>query len=257
MHYYLLMKRTERHSLIKNLYAAIPHGAPFDLEALATQRISAKQAAQYVKSGWLVRLGQGVYAYPSDSLDAPNCIRLLQTKSPGLHVGGKSALDLHGVRHNLAFRQNWILWGESRFLLPEWFTSRFRARFVHTQLFDWKPSSLNDETISTPAGALENLKVSVPERAVLELLSQVGIHQDLEEARNLFDGLRNLRTELLGRLLACCTSVKAVRLFLTWARETAVVDVDQLLKDHKIKTGSKSRWITRLKDGTLLTLKNG
>jgi hypothetical protein len=35
------------------------------------------------------------------------------------------------------------------------------------------------------------------------------------------------------------------------------VDVDQLLKGHKINAGSKSRWITRLKDGTLLTLKNG
>ena len=251
------MKRTQRYSLIKSLHAAIPHGSPFDLEALAALKISAKQAAQYVKSGWLVRLGQGVYAYPSDTLEAPACIRLLQTKSPGLHIGGKSALDLHGVRHNLAYRPNWILWGEHRFLLPEWFTSRFRARFVHTRLFDWKPSSLNAETISTPAGALENLKVSVPERAVLELLSDVGIHQDLEEARNLFDGLRNLRTEVLGQLLACCTSVKTIRLFLTWARETSVVDVDSLLKAHKIKTGSKSRWITRMKDGTLLTLKNG
>ena len=257
MHNYSYMKRAERHSLIKNLYAAIPHGAPIDLEALALQKVSAKQAAQYVKSGWLVRLGQGVYAYPSDTLEAPACIRLLQTKSPGLHVGGKSALDLHGVRHNLAYRPSWTLWGERHFLLPEWFTSRFRARFVHTRLFDWKPSSLNAGTISTPAGALENLKVSVPERAVLELLSEVGTHQDLEEARNLFDGLRNIRTELLGRLLACCTSVKTVRLFLTWARETGVVDVDQLLKNHKIKTGSKSRWITRMKDGTLLTLKNG
>lgn len=254
---YSVMKRTERHYLIKSLYAAIPHGAPFDLESLALQNVSAKQASQYVKSGWLVRLGQGVYAYPSDNTDAPTCIRLLQTKCPGLHIGGKSALDLHGVRHNLAFRKNWILWGERRFVLPEWFASRFSARFVHTRLFNWKSSSLNAETISTPAGALENLKVSVPERAVLELLSDVGIHQDLEEARNLFDGLRNLRTDLLGRLLACCTSVKTVRLFLTWARETGVVDVDQLLKNHKINAGSKSRWITQLKDGTLLTLKNG
>jgi hypothetical protein len=51
--------------------------------------------------------------------------------------------------------------------------------------------------------------------------------------------------------------VKTIRLFLTWARETGVVDVDHLLRSHKIHTGSKSRWITRLKDGTLLTLKNG
>jgi hypothetical protein len=251
------MKRTARHSLIKQLYASIPHGVPFDVETLADLKISAKLASQYVKSGWLVRLGHGVYAYPSDKLDAPACLLLLQQKSPGLHVGGKSALALHGVRHNLAFRETWILWGERRFLLPDWFTSRFRARFVHTRLFKWKPASLNAETISNPAGALENLKVSVPERAVLELLSEVGTHQDLEEARNLFDGLRNLRIDVLGRLLASCTSVKTVRLFLTWARETGVVDIDRLLKSHKIKTGSKSRWITRMKDGTLLTLKNG
>jgi hypothetical protein len=104
---------------------------------------------------------------------------------------------------------------------------------------------------------LEHLKVSVPERAVLELLSEIGTHQDLEEARNLFDGLRNLRSDILGRLLACCASVKTVRLFLSWARETGIVDVDQLLKTHKISTGSKSRWISRMKDGTLLTLKHG
>ena len=251
------MKRADRHSLIKNLHATIMHGAPFDVEALAVQGVSAKQAAHYVKSGWLVRLGHGVYAYPYDTLDAPSCILLLQKKSPGLHVGGKSALDLHGVRHNLALRKNWILWGERRFILPEWFTSRFNARFVHTPLFAWKPHSLNAETISTPEGTLQNLRVSVPERAILELLSEVGTHQDLEEARNLFDGLRNLRIEILGRLLASCTSVKTIRLFLTWARETGVVDVDQLLRSHKIKSGSKSRWITRMKDGTLLTLKNG
>jgi len=77
------------------------------VEALAVQKGSAKQAAHYVKSGWFVRLGHGVYAYPSDTLDAPSCILLLQRNSPGLHVGGKSALDLPGVRHNLALRRNW------------------------------------------------------------------------------------------------------------------------------------------------------
>ena len=257
MLYYSPMRGISRHSLIRPLHTSLPHGAPFDVHVLKDQKISPKQAARYVESGWLVRLGQGVYAFPADKLDAPDCILLLQKKSPGLHVGGKSALALHGVRHNLGARESWTLWGDQRFLLPEWFTSRFSARYVHTRLFAWKPSSLNATTISTPAGALDNLKVSVPERAVLELLSEVGLHQDLEEARNLFDGLRNLRSDLLGQLLACCTSVKTVRLFLSWARETGIVDVDQLLKTHKIPTGSKSRWITRMKDGTLLTLKHG
>lgn len=105
--------------------------------------------------------------------------------------------------------------GEERFILPAWFTSRFPARYVHSRIFDWNPSRLNADTISTPAGAAENLKVSVQERAVLELLSEVCTRQDLEEARNLFDGLRNLRTELMGQLLASCSSVKTVRLFLS------------------------------------------
>ena len=50
-------------------------------------------------------------------------------------------------------------------------------------------------------------------------------------------------------------SVKAVRLFLTWARETRLLDVDKLLADYTLPVGSDSRWMTRLKDGTLLSLR--
>ena len=71
---------------------------------------------------------------------------------------------------------------------------------------------------------------------------------------HLFDGLRSPRKELLGQLLSCCTSVKTVRLFLTWARETQVVDVNDLLERHPLRTGSEKRWMSRLADGTLLSL---
>ena len=60
---------------------------------------------------------------------------------------------------------------------------------------------------------------------------------------------------MLGRLLACCTSVKTVRLFLTWARETKVVDVADIQQQYTLPVGSDKRWMTRLKDGTLLSLK--
>ena len=49
--------------------------------------------------------------------------------------------------------------------------------------------------------------------------------------------------------------VKAVRLFLTWARETSLVDVDALLEQYPVRTGSNTRWMSRLDDGTLLSLR--
>ena len=228
---------------------------PFDLSTLDHLGISAKQAARYAETGWLMRLAQGVYAFPGDTLDVHATTWFLQTRVPGLHVAGKSALGLQGVRHNLAAREQLVLWGDERFTLPEWFTSRFPARYVSARLFEWPNKTLAEKSLTTPPGVMEGLRVSAPERAVLELLYDVGTHQGLEEARNLFDGLRNPRKDVLGRLLACCTSIKTVRLFLTWARETQIVDVDALLQHYTLPVGSDKRWMSRLKDGTLLSLK--
>jgi hypothetical protein len=130
------MERTVRHSLIKSLQTGLPRGAPFDLSALDRLGISAKQAARYAETGWLVRLGQGVYAFPADTLAAHATVKFLQTRVSGLHVAGKSALALQGVRHNLAPRESLVLWGDERFSLPAWFTSRFPARYAWAGLFD-------------------------------------------------------------------------------------------------------------------------
>lgn len=247
--------RTTEQSLIKRVQNELPRGAPFDLRELERLGVSAKLAAYYAAAGWLERLGYGVYAFPNDELSAHGSIKLLQGRVAGLHVAGKSALALQGVRHNIGPRQRLVLWGDARSSLPDWFTSRFPARYASAQLFDWPDESMAVQSLTTPPGVSEGLSVSVPERAVIEMLYDVGTRQGLEEARNVFDGLRNLRKEMLGKLLACCTSVKAVRLFLTWARETQVADADALLQQHPLRVGSNKRWMSRLKDGTLLTLK--
>lgn len=249
------MQRNFKRNLIKRVQTQLPRGAPFDLPALRRLGVSPQLAAQYVKGGWLVRLAQGVYAFPNDELDPLATLRFLQARVPGLHVAGKSALALQGVRHNLGTRVPWLLWGDTRFSLPDWFTSRFPARYVSARLFDWPDEALPAMTLTTPPGTTEGVQVSVPERAVLELLYEVGTHQGLEEARQLFESLRSPRKELLARLLQCCTSVKTVRLCLTWARETGLLDVDALLSQSALPVGSDQRWMTRLKDGTLLSLR--
>lgn len=230
-------------------------GMPFDLAMLAQHGVSAQLAAKYVESGWLIRLAQGIYAFPGDTLNQHGAIKFLQTRVSGLHVAGKTALSLQGVRHNLSIRDQLVLWGDVRSTLPDWFLSRFPARYVHARLFMWDAGFPIEKSLTTPPGVTDGLQVSVPERATLELLYEVGTQQGLEEAHNIFAGLRNLRKEVMGKLLARCTSIKTVRLFFTWSRETNVIDVDSLRNQYQIHAGSDKRWISRLKDGTLLTLK--
>lgn len=248
------MGRTQRHQVIKRLQAELPRGAPFDLAILSEFGVSPQLAAHYAESGWLERLAHGVYAFPNDDFNVYGALKLLQRRVPGLHIGGKSALTLHGVQHNVASRDTLVLWGDRRFALPAWFATRFPARYLYARLFDWPATALAEQTLTTPPGLPEHLQVAVPERAVLELLYEVGVRQSLDEARNLFDGLRSPRKALLGQMLSCCNSVKAVRLFLTWSRETRLVDVDALLKNYPVRTGSAARWMSRLDDGTLLSL---
>lgn len=249
------MDINSRHQIIKRLQAELPRGAPFDLATLNTLGVSPQLAAHYAEAGWLVRLAQGVYAFPNDDFGVYGALLFLQKRVPDLHLGGKSALALQGVRHNLTNRDALVLWGDNRFTVPAWFTSRFPARYVHARLFDWPDTSLANKTLTTPPGLPEHLRVAAPERAILELLYEAGARQSLEEARNLFDGLRSPRKNLLGQLMSCCTSVKAVRLFLTWSRETGLVDVDAMLNQYAVRTGSTKRWMSRLDDGTLLSLR--
>jgi hypothetical protein len=76
--------------------------------------------------------------------------------------------------HGIVFRRTHDvdeLVGRAR-LLPTWFTQRFEARYQSTQLFDANlPAGFALQPL--PAGRPEVL-VSTPERALLELLSDVG-----------------------------------------------------------------------------------
>ncbi len=225
-----------------------------DLAMLDAQGVSAFLAAKYARSGWLRRLAQGVYAFAGDTLNREQCLLFLQSQISGLHVAGKTALAWQGVRHNLSPQEPLVLWGDDkRAKLPLWFVDQFPASYRSTTLFSSKATTSG---IGTPPGLLKGVHVSVPERAVLEMLYEVGKSQDMEEARNLFEGLRGLRLEVMGELLSQCTSVKTVRLFLLWANETEVLNVSALREKYSLPVGSSSRWMGRMADGTLLSLPN-
>ena len=100
--------------------------------------------------------------------------------------------------------------------LPAWFSQRFPAAYVARKLFD--AELVADFGLQSLPEAPNGVLVSVPERALLEMLSEVGSsRQGLEEARNIMEGLRLPRLEVLGLLLKHCPSVKVVRLCVQWA----------------------------------------
>jgi hypothetical protein len=214
--------------------------------------LTTKHAARLAKEGWLERLGHGTYALPGETLDRDASLAWLVPAVPGLHVAGKTALSWRGVRHNLAFRETLILWGNKPAKLPVWFTTRFPAHYQATHLFDADmPSELGIAPL--PAGR-PDVPVSTPESALLELLSDVGTRQTLEEARHLVEGARSLRLPVLEELFAHLTRIKVVRLAHALADELSLPWVS-LAKHHSERLGGGKRWVSVGKNGERLDLK--
>jgi len=190
--------------------------------------------------------------FPHDELEVAASLKMLAHSFTGLHVGGKTALAWRGIRHNVGPSEKLSLWGDKSRPLPTWFNERFPARYVARKLFDLKlAANFGLQSLpETPDGVL----VSVPERALLEMLSEVGTsRQGVEEARNIMEGLRSPRLDVLGTLLQHCPRVKVVRLCVQWAEELGL----EWAKEVRRLAGSRGRgrWMTRLPNGRTLTLK--
>lgn len=240
-----------RHKSIKTLQGAFPRGTPFGSRQLQKLGVSSALAHHYLKSGWLVRLGRGAFMFPNDTLRREDTLKFLAGSVEGFHVGGKTALAWRGIRHNLPAREPLSLWG-SRAVLPPWFTDRFPARYTTRNLFSKKlPKGFGLQPLpETPDGVL----VSEPERALLEMLSEVGVYQGIEEARNIMEGVRSLRTDKLAILLKHCQRVKVRMLCVSWAEELNLPWAAAARKASG-RSPDQSRWTARLKDGTVLNIK--
>jgi len=211
--------------------------------------ISADLAVHYARSGWLNRLGRGVYSRPDDPLALHPSLGLLQRKIDGLHIGGKSALEWYGVRHYVSQQNILHLYGWTAAHLPDWFVRQFPSEYHRKRLFHEQPDKpLNIGRFESRDGAP---LVSAPERAILELLSEVGVRQPLQEAREIMEGAYNMRADVLEQLLMHCKSIKTVRLCLQLSRELKLSWASKL-DAKKLPTGSDRPWVSKFKHGLLV-----
>ncbi|MCP3725885.1 type IV toxin-antitoxin system AbiEi family antitoxin [Paraburkholderia sp. CNPSo 3272] len=236
---------------VQRLMQESRRGHPIDSGILRDMGISAALAAHMVRSGWLQRLSQGVYLLTGDTPTRDGSIAYLTRRIAGLHVGGKTALAWQGVRHNIAFREKVVLWGQKPYRIPSWVGQHLVYSFQTTSLFD-DDLPYDKGLKPLPAGDPE-VNVSVPERAILELASDIGKGQSFEEASNLMVSLRNLRGDVLDEFLSHCHRVKVVRLVRDLGREADFAWARGLQK-HVDRLGTGKRWSNQTKNGRI-TLK--
>jgi hypothetical protein len=202
--------------------------------------------SQYVAAGWLERPARGVYRAPAGELSWETVLASLQhLMRRSLHVGGRSALELHGYGPNLAPEAPTSVIVYSDEPLPSWLHQlpdmpRFETRTI-APLFPTEGSSSTGDTIAPlDTSARHPLLVSVPERAWVELLADVPHRITFEMADAIGDGLRTLRPALMQRLLETVKSVKARRLAL-WFADRQAQPWRERLKPDRIDLGTGNR----------------
>jgi hypothetical protein len=103
---------------LQRLMDVAPRGQPLDPEMLRDCGISPQQTTYLVKARWLQRLSKGAYLLAGDRPTRDGILAYLSRRVAGLHVGGKTALDWQGVRHNVSFRERVVLWAERPYVMP-------------------------------------------------------------------------------------------------------------------------------------------
>jgi len=206
-------------SKINRLLVSNPVGAPMTSTWLSSQGVSPQLVRRYKLSGWLEPLGRSAWMRVGTKLTMAGAIYAMQLQqSMKVYPAARTALELQGRAHYVPVGHTPVLQlsFDSSQKLPAWFIRQpfaDRLRVLKSRaLFDPVYASLDDLHV----GEL-SIKISSPERAMLEYCYLLPKYADFEEAQQLMEGLMTLRPKLLQSTLVACKSVKAKRLFLALA----------------------------------------
>lgn len=174
---------------------------------------------QYCLQDWLRRVGPAAYVLGSDKPSWVGAVAALQQQLHyPIHIGGLSALALHGVMQYVPLSNKGAV------------VSLFPTKRLTRQLPAWFGAVLDNEfhnkTLCRDATGVEDLdvegmtlRVSDPERAILEVLSLVPKKITLEHADELMESLNHLRPSYTQQALESCMEIKTKRLFLYLAEK--------------------------------------
>jgi hypothetical protein len=209
-------------SKLNQLLKKWPKGTVATARWLQKNGVYRQLARQYVSSGWMEPLGHGAFVRDGEKVNWLGGLYALQTQlGLRVHVAASSALSLKGLGHFLPLGESGevLLFGDRPNKLPAWFVRHpwgVRVSYHAPKLFSLSvPASFT----TVEQGAFQ-VRISAPERAMLEVLHLATTNAAMDHAIELMTGLNTLRPRVVQSLLEGCRSVKVKRLFL-WAAEEA------------------------------------
>ena len=203
--------------------------------------ISRNLQKHYRNSVWLEPIGRGAFKRPGDKIEWQGALYAMQYQSKlNVHAGAITALSLQGFSHYFRNSDEKIfLFAPRKTKLPKWFTDYSWNNPIHFKQTDFLPSRdgiIEHEEKNFP------IRISSPERAILECLYLTPTDFDLTECFHIMESLVNLRPKLVQVLLQNCNSIKVKRLFL-YLSEKANHDWVKFLDPSIIDVGKGNRSI--------------
>lgn len=177
-----------------------------------------------IRSRTLLPLTSGVYTLYEKSVRWPGVVASLQRMSDKpIHVGGLTALDLAGLTHFLSTNSEVPIHMFSESPLPTWINRiPVVAHFErHSTVRLWPESVMSNPAFLREYNwqdGLPPITYSCPEKALLEVLTQVPSAVSFEHTDALMQGLSSLSPRKIDALLRACGNIKVKRLFL-WLAE--------------------------------------
>lgn len=250
-----MVRQTPR--LLNQLDHDLAEGQLVDSGWLKNRGYSRQLWNHYVATGRLEQPARGVFRRPRGTLSWQQVVTSLQTllKHP-LVIGGRTALELQGFAHYLPQETREVhLYGPKA--PPAWlFKLPLDVHFAYRndrKLFavdrNNKAELKQASFVVRPWGPWEwPMTLSSPERAVLELLDELPMHESFHQADKLMEGMTTLSPRRLQTLLAACKSIKVKRLFFFFADRHQHAWLKRLNRDE-IDLGKGKRML--VKGGTL------
>lgn len=226
----------QNHGKLQYLLQSWPTGTVTTTKWLSYLGISRQLTNAYKTRNWIKLLENGAYIKPQDKIDWFGGLYALQFQlNLDIHVGGKTALEIQGIAHNIPVGHQTIdLLMAPKTKIPRWFSRHPWQERIRITENNALPKRL--ELQETSVGNF-NIKVSSRERAALELLCLTPRFYNFEETRILMESLGTLRASILTKLLSVCTSEKARRLLLYFGEEQKHAWRSKL-DERKFKVGS-------------------